>query len=304
MAEQKSNAGIDRNTAGSLFELARAASGNAYAPFSHYRVGAALLTKGGKIYTGVNIENSSFGATICAERTAFVKAISEGERKFEAIAIYGSDSEAVPCGICRQFMFEFAPDLIVITAEDPDESAHPAFGCAVAGRIPAGRRKGMKTGFVGIIGRPNVGKSTLLNAILGEKIAITTEKPQTTRNAIRGIYTHYSDDELPEDLQMIFIDTPGIHRPRTKLGSYMTDAAIGTFKEVDAIVYIVDDRLSEGPGDKYIVDLLDDIVTPKILVINKIDKLGGMNSLRSTRNTKSWGCSRRSSAFLQRKGLT
>ena len=121
MAEQKSNAGIDRNTAGSLFELARAASGNAYAPFSHYRVGAALLTKGGKIYTGVNIENSSFGATICAERTAFVKAISEGERKFEAIAIYGSDSEAVPCGICRQFMFEFAPDLIVISAEDPDE---------------------------------------------------------------------------------------------------------------------------------------------------------------------------------------
>ena len=114
----------------------------------------------------------------------------------------------------------------------------------------------MKTGFVGIIGRPNVGKSTLLNAILGEKIAITTEKPQTTRNAIRGIYTHYSDDELPEDLQMIFIDTPGIHRPRTKLGSYMTDAAIGTLKEVDAIIFIV-----------------DDVVTPKILVINKIDKM-------------------------------
>ena len=129
----------------------------------------------------------------------------------------------------------------------------------------------MKTGFVGIIGRPNVGKSTLLNAILGEKIAITTEKPQTTRNAIRGIYTHYSDDELPEDLQMIFIDTPGIHRPRTKLGSYMTDAAIGTLKEVDAIIFIVDDKLSDGPGDKYIVDLLDDVVTPKILVINKID---------------------------------
>ena len=104
----------------------------------------------------------------------------------------------------------------------------------------------MKTGFVGIIGRPNVGKSTLLNAILGEKIAITTEKPQTTRNAIRGIYTHYSDDELPEDLQMIFIDTPGIHRPRTKLGSYMTDAAIGTLKEVDAIIFIVDDKLSDG----------------------------------------------------------
>ena len=72
---------------------------------------------------------------------------------------------------------------------------------------------------------------------------------------------------------MIFIDTPGIHRPRTKLGSYMTDAAIGTLKEVDAIIFIVDDKLSDGPGDKYIVDLLDDVVTPKILVINKIDKM-------------------------------
>lgn len=132
----------------------------------------------------------------------------------------------------------------------------------------------MKTGFVAIIGRPNVGKSTLLNAILGEKIAITTDKPQTTRNTIRGIYTHYADDVLDEDLQMIFIDTPGIHRPRTKLGQYMTDVAVGTFKEVDAIIYIVDDKLSSGPGDKYITELLDAVNTPKILVINKIDKLG------------------------------
>ena len=131
----------------------------------------------------------------------------------------------------------------------------------------------MKTGFVAIIGRPNVGKSTLLNAILGEKIAITTDKPQTTRNTIRGIYTHYADENLDEDLQMVFIDTPGIHRPRTKLGAYMTDAAIGTFKEVDAIIFIVDGKLSAGPGDRYITDLLDEVMTPKILVINKIDKL-------------------------------
>lgn len=131
----------------------------------------------------------------------------------------------------------------------------------------------MKTGFIGIVGRPNVGKSTLLNAILGEKIAITTEKPQTTRNAIRGIYTHYAEDGDDDDVQLVFIDTPGIHKPRNKLGEFMTDAAIGTFGEVDAIIFIVDDELSAGPGDRYILDLLRKVDTPKILVINKIDTM-------------------------------
>lgn len=129
----------------------------------------------------------------------------------------------------------------------------------------------MKSGFIGIIGRPNVGKSTLLNAILGEKIAITTDKPQTTRNSIRGIYTKRNGRE--DDCQMIFIDTPGIHKPRTKLGGYMTEMAINTFKEVEVVVFIVDDELSAGPGDKYIVDMLKEIDTPVFLVINKIDKL-------------------------------
>ena len=132
----------------------------------------------------------------------------------------------------------------------------------------------MKSGFVGIIGRPNVGKSTLLNAILGEKIAITTEKPQTTRNTIRGIYTHYAENEYEDDVQIVFIDTPGIHKPRNKLGEYMTESAINTFSEVDAIIFIVDDALSKGPGDKYILNLLKETDTPKILVINKIDQMG------------------------------
>lgn len=129
----------------------------------------------------------------------------------------------------------------------------------------------MKSGFIGIIGRPNVGKSTLLNAILGEKIAITTDKPQTTRNSIRGIYTKRNGDD--DDCQMIFIDTPGIHKPRNKLGSYMTDMAVNTFKEVEVVLFLVDDELSSGPGDKYIVELLKDIETPVFLIINKIDKL-------------------------------
>ena len=129
----------------------------------------------------------------------------------------------------------------------------------------------MRSGFAGIIGRPNVGKSTLLNRILGEKIAITTDKPQTTRNCIRGIYTRGAGE--PEGVQIVFIDTPGIHKPRNKLGDIMTGAARNTLNEVDVVIFIVDDGLSAGPGDKYISELLREIKTPKILAINKIDTI-------------------------------
>ena len=122
----------------------------------------------------------------------------------------------------------------------------------------------MKSGFIGIIGRPNVGKSTLMNSILGEKITIASNKPQTTRNSIRGIYNE-------ENLQMIFIDTPGIHKPRNKLGEFMTDSALATFEEVDVILFLTDSDIDKGPGDKYIVDVLKRTDTPKYLVINKID---------------------------------
>ena len=104
-----------------LFRMAVKASENAYAPFSDFHVGAALLAKDGKVYTGVNVENSSYGATICAERTAMVKAISEGCREFEAIAIAGNGGTSWPCGICRQFMYEFCPDIRVISGENEDE---------------------------------------------------------------------------------------------------------------------------------------------------------------------------------------
>ncbi|MDD4377548.1 MAG: GTPase Era [Eubacteriales bacterium] len=130
----------------------------------------------------------------------------------------------------------------------------------------------MKSGFIGIIGRPNVGKSTLLNSILGEKIAITTDKPQTTRNSIRGIYTEMNDDGLAE-CQMVFIDTPGIHKGRNKLGNAMTEMAINTFKEVEVILFLVDGNINKGPGDKYILDMIKELDTPKILIINKIDKM-------------------------------
>ena len=109
-----------------LFEKALSAREKAYAPYSGFKVGAALLTEDGSIFTGVNVENASFGAAVCAERAAFVKAVSEGYRSFTAIAIAGGkDGEPMekcwPCGICRQFMYEFAPEIEVTTGKGPDE---------------------------------------------------------------------------------------------------------------------------------------------------------------------------------------
>lgn len=112
-----------------------------------------------------------------------------------------------------------------------------------------------------------------MNAILGEKVAITADKPQTTRNTIRGIYTRFDDEYGDEGVQMVFIDTPGIHKPHSKLGNFMTESAINTFKEVDVILFLVDSDINKGPGDKYILEMLKNVDTPKLLVINKIDKM-------------------------------
>lgn len=125
-----------------------------------------------------------------------------------------------------------------------------------------------KSAFVGIVGRPNVGKSTLMNSFLGEKIAITANKPQTTRNTIRGIYT---SDHGDDKTQLIFLDTPGIHKGKNKLGKSMTEGAIRTFSEVDILLFLVDSRIDKGPGDMNILNMLKEVNTPKILVINKID---------------------------------
>ncbi|MDD4565821.1 MAG: cytidine deaminase [Eubacteriales bacterium] len=103
-----------------LYKTAQQIIQNAYAPYSNFKVGAALLTKSGEVFTGVNVENSAYGATICAEQTALVKAASEGYREFDAIAVASSGGEVSPCGICRQFLFEFGDDIKVITGEDED----------------------------------------------------------------------------------------------------------------------------------------------------------------------------------------
>ena len=124
----------------------------------------------------------------------------------------------------------------------------------------------MKAGLVSIVGRPNVGKSTLLNTLIGRKIAITSDKAQTTRNNIMGIY-HDNDS------QIIFMDTPGIHKPKNNLGKALNSKAYYTINDVDIVVLIVDITESFGPGDKFVIDKLKNIDKPVILVLNKIDKV-------------------------------
>ena len=128
-------------------------------------------------------------------------------------------------------------------------------------------QKNSKSGFAAIIGRPNVGKSTLLNQVMGQKIAIMSDKPQTTRNKIRAVFTE-------ERGQIIFIDTPGIHKPKSKLGSYMMNATLTSLQEVDLLLYLIDVTESFGPGERFIIEQLNNVKrTPVFLILNKIDKL-------------------------------
>lgn len=121
-----------------------------------------------------------------------------------------------------------------------------------------------KSGFVTLIGRPNVGKSTLMNCLIGQKIAITSNKPQTTRNKIQTVYT--SDEG-----QIVFVDTPGIHKAKNKLGSYMVNVAMKTLNDVDVVLWLVEPSNFIGAGERHIIEQLEKTKTPVILVINKID---------------------------------
>ncbi len=120
-------------------------------------------------------------------------------------------------------------------------------------------------GFVSVVGRPNVGKSTLVNALVGEKVAITSPRPQTTRNTIRGVLTE-------DDLQLVFVDTPGLHKPRTALGARLNTLVEGSIADADAVLFVIDATQPIGPGDRRIADRLGGTHTPVIVIVNKVDR--------------------------------
>ena len=126
----------------------------------------------------------------------------------------------------------------------------------------------MKAGFVSLIGRPNAGKSTLLNRLVGTKLAIVSDKPQTTRTRILGVRNY-------DDAQVVFLDTPGIHRPLHRMNVRMVDAAVETLREVDVVMLVHDASTRPGHGDQYVSKLLKDVTIPVVLVLNKIDLVPG-----------------------------
>lgn len=128
------------------------------------------------------------------------------------------------------------------------------------------KKENFKSGFVAVVGRPNVGKSTLINKLIQEKISIISDKPQTTRNKIMCVLTK-------EDFQIVFLDTPGIHKPKHKLGEYMVKAADSALKEVNAVLFVVDATEEKGGGDEYVMKKIAQSGTPVILIVNKVDKI-------------------------------
>ncbi len=139
----------------------------------------------------------------------------------------------------------------------------------------------MRSGYVSLVGRPNVGKSTLLNRIIGTKVAIVSDKPQTTRNRILAVRNY-------PDGQIVFVDTPGIHRPLHRLNVRMVDAAVDTLREVDAVVLLFDVSTRPGHGDEYVSGLLEDVKTPVVLALNKIDLIGKAKLLPLIAQAQRW----------------
>jgi GTP-binding protein Era len=144
----------------------------------------------------------------------------------------------------------------------------------------------VKSGFVAVVGRPNVGKSTLVNQMVGEKVSITSSRPQTTRNAIRGVVTGPDSDD--PHYQLVFVDTPGLHKPKNELGSRLNSLVYGTLAEADVVLFLIDATAPIGPGDKLIADRLISSNADVVLGVNKVDKASRTETVEQLLKASGW----------------
>ena len=265
-----------------LWARARAAAALAYAPYSGLRVGAVLTTVAGAAFSGVNVENASYPVGLCAERAALAAAVTAGERRFAALAV-ATDSGApiLPCGACLQALAEFGQvDIVVLPpAVRAADRAGPAAELAglrvvaLGDLLPAPFRgpardavsgPPFRSGFVAVLGRPNVGKSTLVNRLVGRKVSIVSDHPQTTRRRISGVVTG-------EHYQLVLLDLPGFQRPFDSLTRRMQATVDATLAEVDAALFMLNAAEAPGGGDRYIARAVASAGTPYVAVLNKAD---------------------------------
>ena len=194
-----------------LVERAEEIAQRAYAPYSNYLVGAVVRTTDGREFTGVNVENAAYPLTQCAEKTALGAAATAGYRPGDIAAV---GITASPCGGCRQWLYEWrVPEVVLPSRRRLDRDGDRSR--ATAGHLGPAR---MKSGFVAVAGRPNVGKSTLVNALTGAKVAIVSDKPHTTRHQIRGVHT-------TDEAQLVLVDLPGWQKPIDTLTERMQDTS-------------------------------------------------------------------------------
>lgn len=144
----------------------------------------------------------------------------------------------------------------------------------------------MKSGFVAVVGRPNVGKSTLVNRMVGSKVAITSSRPQTTRNAIRGVVT--GPDSSDPDYQIVLVDTPGVHKPKTELGNRLNSMVYGTLAESDAVLFLIDATMPIGPGDRLIAERLIEAGADVVVAVNKMDIAGRQEAVEQLVEAAGW----------------
>lgn len=145
----------------------------------------------------------------------------------------------------------------------------------------------MRSGFVAVVGRPNVGKSTLVNRLVGHKVSITSSRPQTTRSTIRGVLTRRGADDEPL-FQMVLVDTPGLHRPRTELGSRLNRRVYGSLEEADAVLVVIDATAPIGPGDRLVADRVSEAGSPAVLAVNKVDAAGRAEIVSQLTEAAAW----------------